>query len=197
MYTVKKTDRKITDIKDFAWDSANVAEVTLKNWGDYPCEPYTTARVLYSDYGLHIKLETDEKQLFATHRVQNEEVCEDSCMEFFFRANEDNPAYFNFEFNPFGTMYMSTRRSRLDFHYPEVDRFYFEVQSVVEAEKWTVMFTVPFDFMDSEVGGHTRRMFGNFFKCCGANTHYLTYTPVATPHPDFHQPTLFGELELE
>ncbi len=197
MYKIKKVDRKITDINDKLWETAEVAEVTYKNWGSYECEPYTTARVLYSDFGLHVKLATDEKKLFATHRVQNEEVCEDSCMEFFFRANENDLRYFNFEFNPFGTMYMSTRKSRSDFYFPEVDKHYFEVQSSVEPDVWSLIFTVPFEFIEKQVGGHTKKMFGNFYKCNESNQHYFTYTPVATDHPDFHQPTLFGELELE
>lgn len=197
MYSVKKVDHKITDMKDSAWDLAEVALVAVDNWGKNEYTPKMTARVLYSEYGIHVKMTTDEDNLVATYRNQNSDVCLDSCMEFFFRANENDPHYFNFEFNPFGTMYISTRTSRAGFHFPDVDKRFFGVESSVEPEEWSVMFSVPFDFIDKEHGGHTKKMYGNFYKCGGTRKHYLTYYPVTSATPDFHRPECFGEFELE
>ena len=197
MYKVKKVDKKLTEINDNLWDIAEVAEVSLDNWGQNEYTPKMTARILYSDYGLHVKMTTDEDNLVATYRNQNSDVCLDSCMEFFFRANENDPRYCNFEFNPFGTMYISTRTSRTVFSFPEVDKRFFEVQSEVGPEEWSVMFSVPFDFIDREHGGHTKRMLGNFYKCGGTRRHFLTYYPVKHPVPDFHRPEYFGDFELE
>ncbi len=197
MYKVRKTDHKITDICDKAWGNAEVAKVELDNWGVNEYTPSMTARVLYSDFGLHVKMTTDEDNLVARERRQNGDIYLDSCMEFFFRGNENCDYYFNFEFNPFGAMYISTRKARLDFYFPEVDKRFFEVQSEVGPEEWTIMFTVPFEFIDKEHGAHTKKFYGNFYKCGGTRKHFLTYYPIGTKEPDFHRPEYFGEFELD
>lgn len=198
MYKIKKIDRKVIEICDPLWDIAELAEVALDNWDEKLKEPKMTARVLYSDYGLHVKLTTDEKELVCVQREQNTAVCDDSCMEFFFRPNENAPHYINFEINPFGTMYMSVRTSRADFYFPKEDKKYFGIVSEVGPEEWSVVFTVPFEFIDREIGGHTKTMYGNFQKCgSGEVRHHFTYYPIKTERPDFHRPEYFGPFELE
>lgn len=202
MYIIKKTDAKIQNIYDKEWEKAQVAEVTLDSWPEERVSDYmpnTTARILYSDYGIHIRLETDEAPLFAKRREQNSDVCEDSCMEFFFRPNEADPRYLNFEFNPLGTMYLGVRTSRYDFFLPDVDKYFFEVQSVVDASKWVLQFVVPFEYIDSIFDNHTKNMFGNLHKCCGnkETKHRASYYPIKTEKPDFHAPEYFGEFVLE
>lgn len=197
MYKIRKTAAGITDIHDKAWDTAEKAVVALINWKEYTYKPEMTVRILYSEHGLHIKLTTDDDPIVARKRRQNEQVCEDSCMEFFFRPNEEDPHYFNFEFNPFGTMYMSVRTSRSDFYYPAEDKKYFGVRSEVGEKEWSLIFTVPFEFIDRELGGHTKRMYGNLYKCGGDKKHYLSYYPINTESPDFHRPEFFGEFELD
>lgn len=198
MYIVKKTEQPINCMDDKAWDKAEVAEVALINWeGVNQSNPKMTARILYSDFGLHVRLNTDDDPILATRRRQNEAVCEDTCMEFFFRPNMDIPNYFNFEFNALGTMYLSNRTSRYDPVYPKEDKNYFGVKSRVTADDWTLMFTVPFEFIDREMGGHTKRFAGNLYKCGGQAEHYLTYYPIVSDQPDFHRPEHYGEFELE
>ena len=197
MYTIKEVETPVCDIFDKVWETAEVAKVEIINWAEHTYKPDMTARILYSEYGLHIKLSTNEDPIVARKRRQNEQVCEDSCMEFFFRPNANDDRYFNFELNAFGTMYMSVRRSREDFYYPQEDKKYFKVVSDVGPDEWSVMFTVPFEFIDRELGGHTKKIYGNLYKCGGDKKHYLTYYPVGTERPDFHRPEYFGEFELE
>ncbi len=197
MYLIKKSSYAINEIDDKTWDSAEVAKVGTVNWKEYPYKPNMEARILYSDYAIHVKLTTDEKGLVAVQREQNSAVCDDSCMEFFFRPNENDPHYINFELNPFGTIYMSVRTSRYDFYFPAEDKKYFGVVSEVDSDEWSVMFSVPFEFIDREVGGHTKKMYGNFQKCGGEQKHYLSYYPIETEKPDFHRPEFFGDFELE
>ncbi len=197
MYIIKKADYKITNIEDKAWESANVAKVEQVNWKEFDCYPKMETRILYSDFGIHIKLTTDEKNLVASQREQNSPVSDDSCMEFFFRPNENDPHYFNFEFNPFGTMYMAVRTSRYDSYHPAEDKKYFGVVSEVGADEWSVMFSVPFEIIDRELGGHTKKMYGNIQKCGGEKNHYLSYYPIGTEKPDFHRSEYFGPFELE
>ncbi len=199
MYIIKKTESNIKCINDKAWEMANVAQINTVNWQEYGGIPKTTGKLLYNDYGIYVQLETDEKPLLARYSNQNDSVCCDSCMEFFFRPNEKDPRYLNFEFNPFGTMYVAVRTSRFDPEFPEEDKTYFNVKSYVDDKKWVLQFYVPFEIMDKIFGGHTKTMYGNLYKCGDetATPHYATYYPVGTEKPDYHRPEFFGEFILE
>lgn len=199
MYIIKKTDNKITSVFDKEWDKAQTADICINNWKQFDYVPKTEGRLLYNDYGIYVRLSTDEKPLLARHTKQNSPVCTDSCMEFFVRPNENDPRYMNFEFNPFGTMYLAVRTSRFDPVHPTEDKKYFEVQSYVDDNVWIHQFVIPFEFIDKIYGGHTKTMFANLYKC-GEHTqkeHYLSYLPLHPQQVDFHRSEYFGEFVLE
>lgn len=199
MYIIKKIDNGIELIDDKAWELAQVAPVTYQNWKQFEYVPNTFARLLYNDYGIYVQLTTDEKPLLARFTNQNDMVCTDSCMEFFVRPNTNDKRYLNFEFNPFGTMYFAIRTTRFDPEYPAEDKNYFNVQSKVDADKWTLQFVIPFEFIDRVFGSHTKTMYGNLYKC-GEETvkeHYASYYPVDPLRIDFQLSEYFGEFVLE
>lgn len=199
MYIIKKTVNRKLDLFDAEWEKANVAEVTRINWSEFPCAPYTTAKILYNDYGIWVRMQTDEKDILARCTRQNGNVSDDSCMEFFFRPNEDNPHYLNFEFNALTTMYHAIRTDRYNFENPQVNNSFFEIKSYVEEGNWIIQYVIPFDYIDKHYGGHTKTMYGNLYKV-GVDTavrHYATYAPVDSPEPDFHRPESFVEFVLE
>lgn len=199
MYIIKKSEHSITSIDDKIWEISNVADIDKVNWEEFGVIPKTTGKLLYDDYGIYVRLETDEKPLLARFTKQNDKVCCDSCMEFFFRPNQNDPRYLNFEFNPFGTMYFAVRTSRKAPVYPDKDKTYFDVKSYVDDKKWVLQFCIPFEFIDGIFGGHTNTMLGNLYKC-GDETmtpHYATYYPISTEKPDYHKPEFFGEFVLE
>lgn len=197
MYTIKKVNSPITDIEDPRWENANEAIIGYVNWKDYNYAPKTTAKILYSEFGLHIKFTTEEKPLVAKETKRNGNVYLDSCMEFFFRPNENHTHYFTFEFNPLGTMFMSFRTSRSDYMHPENEDSYFGIKSCTDEKQWSLTFTVPFEFIHKYFGEHTKRFYGNMQKCGGITPHYLSLFPISTPAPDFHRPEFFGEFVLE
>ena len=199
MYIIKKTENKIICVNDKAWESANVAHIDKVNWIEYGCVPETSAKLLYNDYGIYVQLQTDEKPLLARYTNQNDEVCNDSCMEFFFRPNENDPRYFNFEFNPFGTMYFAVRTSRWDPMHPAKDKEYFNVKSYVDDKRWILQFCIPFELINEIFGSHTKTIYGNLYKCGEetAKKHYATYYPIMVKEPDYHRPEFFGEFCLE
>ncbi|MBR5157868.1 MAG: hypothetical protein IKW59_08905 [Clostridia bacterium] len=199
MYIIKKTDNNISCINDKAWDFANVVNVDKINWQRFGWAPKMTAKLLYNDYGIYVKMETDEKPLLARYCNQNDPVSRDSCMEFFFRPNENDDKYFNFEFNPFGTMFFGLRKSREDSVNPEQNKEFFNVKSYVDDKNWVLQFTIPFGYIDEVFGGHTKTMYGNLYKCGGETErrHYATYYPINTEKPDYHRPEFFGKFVLE
>ena len=199
MYIIKKTENRKLEMFDKEWEKANVAEVTCINWEEFNYAPYTTAKILYNDYGIHVQMQTDEKEILARCTQQNGPVSNDSCMEFFFRPNENDPHYLNFEFNAFGTMYFGCRTDRYNFENPDVNNRFFDIQSYVEDGNWIIQYFVPFSFIDKLFGTHTKTMYGNLYKV-GVDTairHYVTYAKIDTPAPDFHRPESFVEFVLE
>ncbi len=191
MYTIKRT-------QSINWEDAQVANISINNWKQFCYCPKTTGRLLYNDYGIYVRLETEEKPLLARKTEQNSPVCTDSCMEIFIRPNENDPRYMNFEFNPFGTMYLAVRTSRADPVYPAEDKNYFQVESRVDEKSWVLQFVIPFEFIHKIYGSHTNRMFANLYKC-GEDTekeHYLSYLPLHPEQVDFHRSEYFGEFIL-
>lgn len=199
MYIVKKASKVIADAFDTEWEKAQIAVVDTVNWEIYPVKYNVKAQLLYSEYGLHVRMETDEKPLRITQTERNSAVCEDSCMEFFFKANKDDARYFNFEFNAMGTMYLNFRTSRYDGEPPVENAEYFGVQSTITPEKWVLFYTVPFEFMEKYCGNYTKEMLGNFYKCgdLTCQKHLLSYYPIKTEKPDFHRPEFFDKIVLE
>lgn len=199
MYHIKKAEKRITSTDDEAWKEAEIAEIDKVNWEQYPFKPNTTGRMLYSDYGIHVQMQTDEQPLLARFTAQNSTVYRDSCMELFISPNMEDKRYLNFEFNPFGTMYLAIRTSRYDCVHPNRNRDYFEVQSYVDDNKWLLQFTIPFEFIDEMFGMHTGIMHANMFKCGedGQYEHYVSYSRINSPEIDFHKSEFFAEFVLE
>lgn len=201
MYKIQKSDHIINSIHDPIWKEAERADIMTINWDieGYTYLPKTVAYVMYSEKGLHVKMTTDEKPLRATETTHNGRICEDSCMEFFIRPNENDPRYINFEINPIGTMYVSIRYDRYDFEYLSESAEYFNLVSEITSDSWALMYTIPFDYIDRLYGAHTKNMLGNFYKCGGRteHPHYASYFPVKLEEPDFHIPSTFGEFVLK
>ncbi len=201
MYKITKSNHIITDMHDPVWDKAQTAEVICENWKIEGCykPPYTTAKLMYSELGLHVKMTTNEKNLRAVEAKQNGPICEDSCMEFFIRPNENDPRYINFEINPTAVPYISVRYDRYKYEFLPDKAEAFGIVSEVTPTLWTLFYTIPFEVIDRIFGSHTNKMYGNFYKC-GDKTermHYASYYPIHDERADFHLPETFGEFELE
>ena len=197
MYEIKKINKSICGTDDSVWDVANTANIK-NTWPGFDYVPKTTAKLLYNDFGIYLRLETDESPLLARFRNQNDDVCRDSCMEFFCRPNENDPRYLVFEFNPFGTMHFAIRKSLTEAETPAQDKHFFNVTTLVDDKKWVLSFCIPFAFIDEKFGSHTKTMYGNLYKCGDdlPQRHYVTYYPVKTEAPAFHKPEFFGKFIL-
>lgn len=199
MYKIKKVDHRITCKCDEAWASAEAAKVNIRNWDIGGDAPDTEARLLWSDYGIHVRMETDEAQVLARETRPNGECYKDSCMEFFLRPKLEDERYINLEFNPFGTTYFAVRKSREEYEFTKWGREDFGVKTKVTEGKWVLLFTIPFEILDELFGKHDKVFFGNLYKC-GEDTaveHYASYYPIKSATPDFHLPEYFGEFMLE
>ena len=176
-----------------AWEDVTALPVDCFPWPGYSENIRTSVKVMRSETALLLRFETDERPLLAEKAVDHSPVCEDSCMEFFFRTENTNQ-YINLEINPLGTVYA-------DFDHKPIaaDAKYLHLVSTITPERWILQYEVPFSLIETYLGPVGDCLYANFYKC-GDKTehpHYACWNPVGGDVPNFHQPQSFGKLILQ
>jgi len=97
---------RITGTPD--WDQIPVLEVSNIMWLP-DAGVRMTQQLCYDEDALYIHQRAVERQIRAEHTDALAQVCEDSCMEFFFCPKPDSDRYFNFEWNFNGCLYLGIR----------------------------------------------------------------------------------------
>lgn len=170
----------------------------------FPYKPLVGVAIAHSDTALLIRFEVEEEGCRAVCTEANGPVWEDSCVEFFVK-DPDSRYYYNFETSCIGVGLAGKRLSRSEFtHFSREEMAAVKRRASLpctpfEAEgttRWSVELEIPFASLDCP--GRPERLLANFYKC-GDKTmkpHFLSWSPVLTPAPDFHRPDFFGKLEL-
>jgi hypothetical protein len=179
------------------------------NWKGYEYKPDVAIAAAYSNHEIFLKYYITESYFKAEKTDTNQMVCEDSCVEFFVSPENDG-IYYNMEFNGIGTCLLGTgtdrassRRANPDViskirRLSSVGRE--PVREITGEYKWTITIAVPFEVFFrhqiTDLKGKTFR--ANFYKCGDNLTvpHYVTWNPVGTENPDYHQPGYFGILKF-
>lgn len=182
----------------------------MPNWADvpavnidqklHPTDANVTAQaqLCYDEHALYVRLSAQEEQIRAELTGKLDEICEDSCLEFFFCPAENDPRYFNIECNPNGCLFLGFG-SNVD----ELVRLIPENPSIQPVAKqipggWETIYAIPYSFIRmffpgfSPASGSTMR--ANFYKC-GDKTeipHYLCWNQVPQQRCAFHNPGAFG-----
>ena len=168
-----------------------------------PCGISAQAQVCYDDSALYVRLSAVEKYIRAEHMGPLGEICEDSCLEFFFSPIAGDQRYFNIESNPNGALYLgfASNVHNLQRLIPEEPVI---IPKPIRTENgWEVTYQVPYAFIRqffpdfAPVSGYAMR--GNFFKCAelSKQPHFLCWCPVPSPPCAFHTPEYFGTLIFE
>ena len=183
-------------------------------WKDIPAAPIdtrlwtpevnisATAQVCYDADALYLRLAAKEKDIRAEENGPLGMPCQDSCLEFFFSPMEEDPRYFNFEFNPVKCMFLGLGSCRYDSVrlLPSAAEELFNPCPVLTENGWEITYQIPYSFINLFFKGFAvapgKKMRGNFYKCGDftAREHYFAWNPVNNPTPDFHRPEFFGEL---
>ena len=175
------------------------------NWSEFPYAPRVSFRIAHSDDALAIMFEVEEEHVRAITLDSNGPVWEDSCVEFFV----ENPAgegYFNFEVNCIGTMLAAKRLSRTEatlFNAEQMGKIRCfgslakaPIDSRGAGQKWWMVEVIPFSLLGLKSAPKSLRC--NFYKCgdkCD-RPHFLSWSPINKPEPNFHCPEFFGEVVL-
>lgn len=187
----------------------------MPNWADvpavnidqklHPTDANVTAQaqLCYDEHALYVRLSAQENPIRAELTGKMDEICEDSCLEFFFSPIENDRRYFNIECNPNGCLFLGFG--------PNVDelvRLIPENPSIQPIAKripggWETVYAIPYSFIRmffpgfSPASGSTMR--ANFYKC-GDKTeipHYLCWNQVPQQRCAFHNPGAFGLVYFE
>jgi len=180
------------------------------NWEGFDYKPIVRFSIGYTDHEIMLKYLITEDYFKAEKTESNQNVFEDSCVEFFISPADDG-IYYNLEFNGIGTCLLGTGTSRKDRRKadPEIIAGIRRKTSIGEKPvlerkgkfEWTITIAVPlsvfFHHKIKTLRGKTIR--ANFYKCGDMLSipHYLTWNPVGTPKPDFHRPEFFGIVRFE
>ncbi len=179
------------------------------NWKGFTYKPEVTISIAYSDHEIFLQYYVVENYFKAEMTESNQMVCEDSCVEFFVSPENDG-IYYNLEFNGIGTCLLGTGTERANSTRanPVIISKIRRLSSVGEKpvkEKegkysWTIIIAIPFEVFFhhtiNDLKGKTFR--ANFYKCGDMLKvpHYVTWNPVGTENPDYHQPEYFGLLKF-
>ena len=179
--------------------------IDVVNWEEFSYKPIVAFSIARGKKDLYLHYFVRGLSLRATADVDGEFVHTDSCVEFFVRK-ADNLNYTNFEFNCVGTCLAARgagRRDRVPFtsdeykkirRYTTVQRERFEEKTGIFA--WELTIAIPLELMGLDAAKLPEKIRGNFYKCADktAHPHYVTWSPIGLPSPDYHCPEFFGEI---
>jgi hypothetical protein len=197
----------ISDVSAIAAMLSNVEKQQLSYapWFDrYPYKPEVQFAIAYGPDSLFLQYAVKEKVIQAAHGIINAPVYQDSCVEFFLGFDEGD-TYYNFEFNPIGTVLAGFGKGRANRELlPEavLDKISFQAVIVKEKSeslvKWQLTVSIPFQVflfhpLTSLQGQKCR---ANFYKCGDhlPQPHFLSWSAIQSDEPDFHLPQFFGAL---
>ncbi|MGM9618855.1 MAG: carbohydrate-binding family 9-like protein [Oscillospiraceae bacterium] len=181
------------------WSALPKAELRHAGW--LPPAPVSAwAQACHNGAELLVRMEAVESPIRATLTGPLEQVCNDSCLEFFFAPDPGDGRYFNFEFNPLGTLYLgfgAARPHRIR-QVPKDAVGLFRPEPFTTESGWGVSFRIPLAFLRLYFPNFSFQgeAAGNFYKC-GDETvlpHYLSWNPMTAERPDFHRRQDFGTL---
>lgn len=192
---------------------ANTAlnKVDLVNWEAFPYRPEVSFRIAHSNNQIWLKFYVTEEHILAKRTETNSATHRDSCVEFFIDP-EQNGNYYNFEFNCIGVIHLAYgpnigKRTFVD---PVLIEEQIQVASTLGSvpfeernggHAWEMTVIIPASIFIHQSGISLKELEANanFYKC-GDDTskkHYLSWNPVKTERPNFHQPDYFGRLVFE
>lgn len=183
--------------------------------GDQPEHfPKVKAKIAYDREAIYVIFNVEDQYVKAIHKNHQDPVYKDSCVEFFFSPGESSEGgYFNLEMNCGGKMLFhhqeAPRTGNVNISPEDIEqvKVAHSLPELVEPEiqeptTWTVEYRIPFSILwkyhqvSTPGSGTTWR--ANFYKCADGTSHphWLTWSPIDFPRPNFHVPEYFGNLEF-
>ena len=186
-------------------------QINTLNWEAFPYQPKVSFRIGHRNNEIWIKYYIEEDHVLAKRTSTNSATHKDSCLEFFIDPQADGN-YYNFEVNAIGTVHLAygPGRGKRSFIDPDLIREKIKVQSSMGTkafeelegpQKWEMTLIIPSEIMihDPGIQFSGLQANANFFKCGDESSkpHFLSWNPIGTERPDFHNPEYFGSILFE
>ena len=180
------------------------------NWPSFSYKPNVKFKIAHCQNQILLKFHVTEKTIKAKETRVNGDIYKDSCVEFFISTNRDT-TYYNFEFNCIGIPHLGYRQTGKDPILIDPEKIkLISVKSSLGNQpfeekigefQWELMVIIPKECFayDTNLELNNLNATANFYKC-GNDTskpHYVTWNPVGTKDPDYHQPDYFGNISFE
>ena len=184
------------------------------NWPDaFPAAPSCQGKVGRTAQGLAIHWAVSGPDLRVQNLQDGGRIWEDSCCEWFIQltaASDDagQAPYINIECNAAGVLLAACGAGRHD-RRPLPQDLLSQIVRVADVEgpcneiggqwDWTLSLLVPYTVLGLDANHLPAQLKGNIYKCGDetAHPHFLSWSPVGTPTPDFHRPEYFGTFILQ
>lgn len=199
-------------IRDLLLEYGKQGTLESQTWEAFRADPREVSvhfSIAYKDSVVLVLFQVDEPEIRATFHQHGDPVFNDSCVELFISDAEGT--YLNVECNPFGAVLSGIGRSRherlrmgVDFFsrlgvWTSIDRS--ESQAPPTKGTWESLLQIPMDvafkgFVDKTLEDMV--FTGNLYKCGDLlrHPHYISWAPIHTDAPDFHQSEYFGRFEF-
>lgn len=216
-YTVKRLKEPIQidgNWNKHQWRSVKAVHLTYLMGKAPSFRPNVHAKMMYDKENLYVIFKVKDRFVRCMVQEYNGPVSTDACVEFFFSPDINLPErYFNLETNAGGTPLMAyhiyghkeyQKVSVEDLKKIEIAH---SLPSRVDKEigtpiTWIIEYKLPVSMLE-KYGSVTHPSDGNiwyanFYKTAsrGSNIHYLTWSRVDNPEPNFHLPQFFGKLKF-
>ena len=198
---MKKLYRTYTFEKEPLWDVVPEGVLEFSNWDSKISYDTRFKMCFVRDKGIFLRMCTDETEIRAVNTKRDENIWEDSCMEFFLCPFPDRKEYLNFEMNSKGawlSQYGQGREGRV--FLSSLTDCEPTLSAAVSSDGWSLDLFVPCELISEVFGKEFRaeacELLGNFYKCGDytAKPHYDSFAKMTTLPPGFHNPDCFAEI---
>ncbi|MBQ6601048.1 MAG: carbohydrate-binding family 9-like protein [Clostridia bacterium] len=183
------------------WEEVPEGRLEFSNW-DSKIHYDTRFRMCFvREKGIFLRMKTNETDLRAVNTSRDENVWEDSCMEFFLCPIAHRGEYLNFEMNSKGAWLCQFGSGKYDrvFLKALTDRE-IDIHTSVCSDGWRLEAFIPCEliseaFTEEFVAG-AAALKGNFYKCgdLTEKPHYDSFSKMTTLPPGFHNPDCFAKI---
>lgn len=187
----------------FAFKELSWHKIDNSPWAaDYPYKPDVQFQIAYDEEHIFLHYDVKEEFVKATYIRPNENVWEDSCVEFFFSL-DGKETYYNFEFNTLGTGLIGygpaikNERKRLSATEIEKVDAFVQLKKIAGQKEWEIYLIIP-KILFGDVSFEGKTFYANFYKCGDGlpQPHFLAWNTIDLPKPNFHRPDFFGEINF-
>lgn len=185
---------------DFDWNKVEKVEMLHELHPRHKHDVQAWFQVAYDSEAIYVKLTAREAHIRAELTGLLDEICDDSCLEFFLCPMEGDDRYFNIECNPNGKLYhgFGTNVHNLQRLIPEEPAIHPVVTRTEDG--WTAEYAIPYTlirlFFPDFSPAPGKAVKANCYKCGNFTVapHWLCWCKVSEELSTFHCPAYFGTM---